>query len=203
MILTTKLLQKAMPKAPEAWLEPLPGELFSSGIDTVYEVASFLAQVAHESNEFTRLEENLNYSAERMMQVWPKRFMSFEFAQRYEHSSIRLANYIYANRMGNGDEASGDGWIFHGRGPIELTGKNNYIACGEDIGEDLMTYPEKLLTPFVGIRSACWYWKSRDLDALDDDDDVRAETRKINGGETGLIHRQALFNRYFELLEAA
>jgi putative chitinase len=201
MILTTKLLQKAMPKAPEAWLEVLPGELFSSGIDTLHEVASFLAQVAHESNEFTRLEENLSYSAERLMQVWPKRFASFEFAQRYEHSPTRLANYVYANRIGNGEEASGDGWKFHGRGPIQLTGRRNYTACGEDIGADLIAHPELLLTPHTGIRSALWFWRTMNIDELDDDDDVRAETRKINGGETGLAQRQAYFDRIKEILE--
>lgn len=201
MILTAKILQKAMPKAPEAWLEVLPGELFSAGIDTINEVASFLAQVAHESNDFTRLEENLNYSAERLMQVWPKRFTSLEFAQRYARAPEILANYVYANRIGNGDGASGDGWRFHGRGPIQLTGRRNYTACGKDIGADLVAQPELLLTPYTGIRSALWFWRMMNLDELDDDNDVRTETRKINGGETGLAHRQAEFNRIKLVLE--
>lgn len=217
MILTTKLLQKAMPKAPAAWLEVLPGELFSAGIDTLHEVASFLAQVAHESNDFMRLEENLNYSAERLMMVWPKRFpgyniaqedesapqrlANYALAQKYAHAPQRLANYVYANRIGNGDEASGDGWRFHGRGPIQLTGRRNYTACGKDIGADLVAQPELLLTPYTGIRSALWFWRMMNLDELDDDEDVRLETRRINGGETGLAHRQAEFNRIKVALE--
>lgn len=206
MILTVKILQKAMPKAPEAWLEVLPGELFSAGIDTLNEVSSFLAQVAHESNDFTRMEENLNYSAERMAQVWkrfstnpeekdPKKRIPNDLAHKYQKNPERLANYVYANRIGNGEEASGDGWRFHGRGPIQLTGRRNYTACGADIGADLVAQPELLLTPYTGIRSALWFWRIMNLDELDDDTDVRTETRKINGGETGLAHRQAEFDR--------
>lgn len=203
MILTTALLKKLLPAAREAWLEALSDEPPKWDIDTTHEFASFLAQVAHESSELRIMEENLNYSAERLMAVWPKRFPEFAIAAPYEYAREKLANYVYANRMGNGDVTSGDGWRYHGRGPIQLTGRDNYKACGEGIGEDLLNHPELLLTPFVGIRSACWFWKSRDLDSLDDDDDVRAETRKINGGETGLARRQALFNRYFEILESA
>lgn len=201
MILTVAKLKELLPGTPAAWLEVLADELPKWGIDTVHEVASFLAQVAHESDEFRNLEENLNYSAERLMVVWPKRFPSYEIAQKYEHMPQKLANYVYANRMGNGDVDSGDGWRFHGRGSIQLTGRDNYHACGDGIGEVLLIAPERLLTPFVGVRSACWFWKSRDLNAHDDDEDVRIETRKINGGETGLVRRQALFNKYFELLE--
>lgn len=203
MILTTSILRTVLPKAPLTWLEAIVTELPAHGVDTPHEIASFLAQCAHESNEFTRLEENLNYSAERLMVVWPKRFPSYEIAQRYEHVPERLANYVYANRMGNGDEASGDGWRFHGRGPIQLTGRRNYAACGADIGEGLLVVPDLLLTPLVGIRSALWFWKIMKLDKFDDDRDVKVETRLINGGETGLEHRQKLFNHCLRILEAA
>ena len=203
MNLTVSVLRTALPKAPLSWLEAIATELPKHGFDTPNEIASFLAQCAHESKEFTDLEENLNYSAERLMVVWPKRFPSYEIAQRYEHVPERLANYVYANRNGNGDEASGDGWRFRGRGPIQLTGRRNYAACGADIGEGLLVVPDLLLTPMVGIRSALWFWKITNLDKLDDDRDVKVETLRINGGETGLDHRQHLFNHILRYLEVA
>ncbi len=202
MNLAAERLQQILPRAPRSWLAACVELMPAAGIDTPHEVASFLAQCAHESNEFTHLEENLNYSAERLMQVWPRRFIRYEFAQRYEHSPERLANYVYANRMGNGDEASGDGWRFHGRGPIQLTGRSNYTTCGEDIGDNLVAQPDFLLTPYTGIRSALWFWRTHNLDDVDDDEDVRIETRRINGGETGIEHRQKLFNHILRHLEA-
>lgn len=203
MTVDLRRLSAALPRAPAPWLSACIDLMPAAGIDTPHEIASFLAQCAHESNEFTRLEENLTYSSERLMQVWPRRFPTFEIAQKYERSPERLANYVYANRMGNGDEASGDGWRFHGRGPPQLTGRRNYTACGEDIGEDLVAHPELLLTPYTGIRSALWFWRTHNLDEVDDDADVRIETRRINGGETGLAHRQQLFNHILRHLEAA
>lgn len=203
MILTPALLQATMPKAPAAWISVMADELPKHGIDTPLEVASFIAQIAHESRELTHLEENLNYSAERLMVVWPKRFTSYEIAQRYEHVPERLANYVYANRMGNGEEASGDGWRFRGRGPIQLTGRRNYAACDADIKAGLLVVPDLLLTPSVGIRSALWFWKLMNLDEVDDDRDVKVETRRINGGETGVVERQRYFNHCLRILEAA
>jgi putative chitinase len=203
MILNPDRLRAALPSAQQAWLEELARAMPQWGFDTPEEAASFLAQIGHESNGLTVFEENLSYSAERLMQVWPHRFRSFEFAQRYERNPERLANYVYANRLGNGDEVSGDGWRFHGRGPIQLTGRNNYYLCGQGIGLDLIASPDLLLTPPVGVRAAIWFWDANNLDALDDDDDVRAETRKINGGETGLAYRQQLFNHCLRVLSAA
>lgn len=203
MNLTAERLQQILPRAPRPWLAACIELMPSAGIDTPNEVASFLAQCAHESDDFRRLEENLNYSAERLMQVWPRRFPTFEIARKYEHVPERLANFVYANRIGNGDEASGDGWRFHGRGPIQLTGRRNYDACGYDIGEELLVRPELLLTPNVGIRSALWFYRTHNLDEVDDDEDVRIETRRINGGETGLEHRQKLFNHILRNLEAS
>lgn len=203
MNLSATTLQLAMPRAPRIWLEAMAAELPLAGIDTPHEVASFVAQIAHESAELTRLEENLNYSAERLMQVWPRRFTSFEFAQRYEHMPEKLANYVYANRIGNGDEASGDGWFFRGRGPGMLTGRRNCTNCGIYLGVDLVGHPELLLTPHVGIGSFIWFWHTNNLDELDDDADVRIETRRVNGGDTGLAHRQAYFDRCLKILEAA
>ena len=195
-------LKKALPKAPVAWLIAAIEQCPKAGIDTPNELASFLAQCAHESSEFTKLEENLNYSANRLMVIWPKRFPTLEFALKYEHNPQRLANYVYANRMGNGAEASGDGWRNRGRGPFQVTGADNYKLLQKETGLDVIAHPEILLTPTPGIISACWYWKKHNLDAVDDDKDVRVETRWINGGEIGLKERQNLFNHILMYLEA-
>ena len=195
-------LRQALPKAPVPWLKAAIDECPKAGIDTPNELASFLAQCAHESKEFTQLEENLNYSAKRLMAVWPKRFPTLEFALKYEHNSILLANYVYANRMGNGDEASGDGWHWRARGPIQITGADNYKLLQKGTGLEVIAHPDILLTPIPGIISACWYWKTHNLDAVDDDADVRIETRRINGGETGLNDRQNLFNHILMYLES-
>lgn len=217
MNLSVTVLQSIMPKAPADWLAAMIEELPKWGIDTPNEVASFIAQIAHESNELTRLVENLNYSATRMSQVWKRFAMNPDdpldkrqpnwLAFKLERNPQALANFIYddANRGPKsklGNVQIGDGWRFHGRGPIQLTGRDAYTQCGHDIGEDLVNNPGLLLTPFTGIRSACWFWKTRDLDAVDDDDDVRLDTRRINGGETGLVHRQAYMDKALPLLRA-
>ena len=188
-------LKAVMPRAPEAWLIPILEIPPRYGIDTPNELATFISQLAVESEELTRLEENLNYSAARLTQVWPHRFPSADVAIRYAHAPDRLANFVYAGRMGNGDEVSGDGARFKGRGPIQLTGRMNYRKCGEDIGQPLVYEPELLLVPAVGIESACWYWRSRDLDRFDDDADARAETKLINGGQEGIARRQAYLDK--------
>lgn len=214
MNLTAERLQQILPRAPRPWLTACLELMPAAGIDTPNEVASFLAQCGHESDDFRRLEENLSYSAVRMAQVWkrfasnpqekdPKKRTPNELAAKYQHNPESLANFVYANIIGNGDEASGDGWRFHGRGPIQLTGRANYEACGYDIGEELLARPELLLTPYTGIRSALWFWRTTNLDDLDDDADARLETRRINGGETGLEHRQKLLNHILRNLEAS
>lgn len=188
-------LHRILPRAPEEWLFALADALPRSAIDTPNEVASFVAQVAHESAEFTRLEENLNYSAERMMQVWPRKFPTVAVTTPYVRNPVKLANYVYASRMGNGDEASGDGFRFRGRGPIQLTGRDNYQRCAAATGYPLLEEPELLVAPEPGIASALWFWVTRGLDAHDDDTDVTAETKLVNGGTHGLAQRQ----KYFDL----
>lgn len=200
-----------MPRAPSPWLEELARQMPEYGIDTDNEVASFIAQLAHESMEFTRLEESLNYSPARLPQVWP-RFalnpdappaarMPNHLAFKYARNPVALANCVYANRMGNGDEASGDGWRYHGRGPIQLTGRNNYTACSRDTGLPLLQQPQLLLTARAGIASACWYWMARGLDRHDDDDDIRTETRLVNGGQQGIRDREHYFRTAAAVLQ--
>lgn len=175
------------------------------GIDTPNEQASFLAQCAHESALFSLLVENLNYSADGLAKTWPNRFAkpdktpnvkALELARKPE----RIANSVYAGRMGNGPESSGDGWKYRGRGLIQITGRNNYSDCGRDLGIALLNNPDLLIQPEYAALSAGWFWKVRGLNAHDDDGDVTAETRIINGGIHGLKARQALFDKAIKVL---
>lgn len=206
MNLTTALLKELFPNTPDYWFPVISHWLPASGIDTPREVASFLAQMAHESDEFRQLEENLNYSAKRLMEVWPRLFPSLNFAEKYARNPRLIANYVYddANRPAGaklGNVYPGDGYAFRGRGTPQLTGRNNYARYGVLAGIDLIKNPALLVQPDISIRVACAYWKDVGLDALDDDNDMRAETWRINGGEIGLQHRQALFDKYLKQLE--
>lgn len=170
--------------------------------------AAFLAQVAHESSELTRLEENLSYTAERLVQVWPARFKSVEFAKQYERNPHKLADYVYAGRGGNGPSESGDGWKFRGRGPIMLTFAENYARFGEAIGDKdyVKKCPDVLLTKAFGALAAAWFWTENRLSFLaldnpgdDREEDFRTITRRINGGLHGLDARK----RYWTLARQA
>lgn len=178
------------------------------GINQTNEIASFVAQCAHESMYLKRLEENLNYSAEGLANTWPGRFRDARLkpnvlAQSLARKPEKIANFVYANRMGNGNEQSGDGWKYKGRGFIMITGKSNYSACGKALGVDLVIKPDYLLMPEYACKSAAWFWHVNGLDAHDDDFSVLAETKKINGGTIGLADRQRLFNKALEALNAA
>lgn len=194
-MMSSAILHAALPRAPSDWLEALLTEAPRWGIDSDREIASFAAELAYESNEFTHLEENLHYSAERLLQVWPRRFPTLAAATPYAGNPIALANLVYANRNGNGNATSGDGWYFRGRGPTQLTFRANYERCARTIGAPIVQQPDLLLTPTVGIRCACWYWSSRGLDRYDDDDTLLDETRAINGGTLGEAARQAYFDK--------
>ncbi len=162
-------------------------------INTPRRLAMFLAQCSHESRGFTRLSENLNYSAEGLRSTWPKRFDA-ETAAEYARQPERIANKVYANRYGNGDEASGDGWKYRGQGPIQVTFKDNHRACGEAIGYDLVAHPELLATdPRAGALSAGWFWSRNNLNALADAGDVEGVTRRINGGAHGIEDRRVRY----------
>lgn len=137
------------------------------GIDTGPRIAGFLAQCAHESCRFRAVEENLRYSAAALQKVWPKRFDAAT-AAAYAKQPERIANRAYANRIGNGNEASGDGWRFHGRGFIQLTGRANYKAFSLAIGEDMVSHPEKVAEPKYAALSAAWFWSTHGLNAIAD-----------------------------------
>ena len=193
--MNTKQVQTIMPKCPIEWAISMCAAMPQWGITSPARQAAFLGQVAHESAELTRLEENLNYSAQRLMAVWPKRFPTLPDAEPFAHNPQALANRVYANRMGNGDEESGDGWLFHGRGPLQHTGRSEYASRGAALGMDLVHNPEWLLIPNIGSQAACSYWQSRGLNELADCNDHEGITRKINGGLNGLDDRIAYVDR--------
>lgn len=179
----------------QLFLPFLQGTCKAYDITSPHRLSAFLAQAGHESGGLSRLEENLNYSVEALMRVWPSRFLTKEIAQNYARRPEALANFVYANRMGNGDEASGDGWKYRGKGLIQLTGKDNHHLCGVALGEDFITHPERLLLPVNAALSAGWFWDTNRLNTLADRGDIEGITRRINGGDTGLPHRLALYSR--------
>lgn len=186
---------------PNELMEALAAVLPRYNIDTVDRVAAFLAQCGHESADFTRLQENLNYSAAGLSKTWPRRFISEAAAQPYHRNPEKIANRVYADRMGNGPEASGDGWRYRGRGAIQLTGKANYEAFARDIEyslDEAVTYTETLQG---AIESAAWFWHRNRLNALADERNITAMTKKINGGTLGLEERKSHMIHNLEVLE--
>ena len=201
MTLTAEQLRAIMPKADaETWAAALTPAMAEFGIDTPARAAHFLGQLAHESIELTHLEEKLNYSSARLLEVFSHRFTAVS-AEMYAHQPEKLANYVYAMRNGNGSEASGDGWKYRGGGPIQLTGRRNYRLAGQGISLALEEHPELVREdPKVGARTACWYWFDRGLNPLADVDNAVAITRAINGGVVGLLEREAYVKRAREVL---
>lgn len=171
------------------WLPHLTAAMHRHGIDTPARAAHFLAQVSVESGRLTRLEENLHYSAERLMVVWPSRFKTHAEATRYAGNPQALANNVYGGRMGN--VGPDDGWRYRGRGLKQLTGRANYLAYAKASGLDCVEHPELLLEPQHAADSAAWFWARTGCSALADAGDVRALTMRINGGLTGLGERAA------------
>ena len=160
-------------------------------------IAAFVAQVGHESGQLTRLVENLNYSADALRKTWPSRFNS-ELANSVARKPEQIANIAYGNRMGN--TAPGDGWKYRGRGLIQITGKDNYRACGEALGMDLIVLPQLLEKPQHACMSAAWFWATNGLNTLAAAGKFDAITRRINGGQNGAADRQALYARALKVL---
>ena len=176
-------------KIDQKWLDPLNVVFDKYQINTELRMAAFLGQCMHESDNFTLLQENLNYSAERLCQVWPARFPTIESAKPYANNPSKLADKVYGGRMGNGTEESGEGSLYKGRGIIQLTGKEAYIACGNALQIDLANNPNMLLEPKYACLSAGWFWNKRDLNTPADKKDYELITKRINGGLNGLADR--------------
>jgi putative chitinase len=177
----------------DKWCDQLNATMNRFEINTPYRIAGFLSQVSHESGGFKFVAENLNYSAESLMRVWPSRFPTMEVAQAYARNPEKIANKAYSSRMGNGDEMSGDGWKYRGRGLIQLTGKDNYLAFSMACDNEALTNPELVEEPALAAESAGWFWDRNKLNALADAQDVVGMTKRINGGTNGLDHRQQLY----------
>ena len=173
----------------EHWYEALEQLLPEYDINTPHRVAHFIAQCAHESGNFAFIEENLNYRAASLMATFKKYFPTAELAQQYESKPQMIANRVYANRMGNSDEASGDGWRYRGRGLIQLTGRDNYTFFAGSLGIDVEEAAEYLATFEGAAQSACWFWEQNKLNRFADANDVKGLTRAINGGFIGLEDR--------------
>lgn len=162
-------------------------------INTRFRVAGFLAQCGHESDDFNVLTENLNYGAKGLMATFKKYFPTMELAKQYERQPEKIANFVYANRMGNGNEASGDGWKYRGRGAIQLTGHDNYAGFAKSIGKTIDETVEYCTTLEGSIESSCWYWKVNNINSACDANDIKLMTKKINTGLLGLPERNQRF----------
>lgn len=177
-------------KQPEKLADELNMIIDRYNINTVNRISGFLAQCGHESLDFTILKENLNYGAKGLMSTFKKYFFDEATALKYERKPEMIANKVYADRMGNGDERSGDGYKFRGRGAIQLTGKNNYTKFAASIGKPLDETIIYLETFAGALESACWFWNTNGLNETCDKDDIILMTRKINGGTIGLEDRK-------------
>jgi len=207
MELTKDQLKQLLPKNPyiDQWYNALTQLLPDYEINTPQRIAAFMAQCAHESGEFTALKENLNYKAATLRKVFPKYFPTDDVANEYANKPNKqeaIANKVYANRMGNGDEASGDGFRYCGRGLIQLTGKDNYSWFAASVGITPDEASEYLQTFEGAAQSACWFWENNNLNAFADAGDILGMTKRINGGTIGLDDRIAHYKHALQIFGA-
>ncbi len=190
--MTLQELQQIMPKAAAKaalFLGPLNDAMAEFQINTPQRQTCFLAQIAHESTELTRLEENLRYSPARIMEVFSRHVSSWADADRLSKSPEKLASRVYGGRMGNGDETTGEGYRYRGRGLIQLTGKDNYRLAGSSLRLPLLDKPELLTQPAEACRSAAWFWLTNGCNPLADAGDFMAITKRVNRGTNGYVER--------------
>jgi putative chitinase len=180
------------------WFEPLQETFEKYQINTPKRQACFIGQCMHESGGFKFLKENLNYSAKALMATWPSRFPDMDTAEKFARQPEMIANKVYSGRMGNTED--GDGAKFIGRGLIQLTGKDNYKAFGEAIGEDLVFNPQLVEQPRYAALSAGWFFNKRNLNALADVMDIETMSKRINGGTIGMADRIAKINKVLDVL---
>lgn len=189
------------PEMCKYYIDALNKVLPQYEITTKLRLCHFLAQILHESGNLKYKCENLNYSAKALRSVFGKYFKTDEIANEYARKPEKIANKVYANRMGNGNEASGDGWKYRGRGLIQLTGKNNYTICGQSINLNLINNPDLLInTPEASVKAACWFWNKNNLNGLADRDDIKTITKHINGGYNGINDRTDILKRAKSIL---
>lgn len=198
--ITEDMLKAAMPSIKDGveWADLMNKILPLYGIDTTKRIAMFVAQCGHESMDFNVRVENLNYGATGLLKTF-KKYFNIATAAIYARKPEKIANRVYANRMGNGDEKSGDGWKYRGKGLIQLTGKQNHLNFATDTGISIDSAVTYLLTKEGALRSACWFWKEHSINALADRGNVLSATKIINGGTNGLVDRTS---RYQKALKA-
>ena len=206
-MLTLSQLKQLLPKNPyvEHWHHALSQLLPDYDINTPNRIAAFVAQCAHESGGFMVLKENLNYKAATLRKIFPKYFPNDQIAQEYAsrpNKQVAIASKVYANRMGNGDEASQEGYKFCGRGLIQLTGRSNYQAFADSLEMNIDDVPEYLATFEGASQSACWYWESQKLNQWADAGDILTLTKRINGGTIGLEDRKKHYDHALHVLGA-
>lgn len=196
-------LDKLKGHIPDAVIAMIPDTAAKFGINTPLRLAHFLAQCGHESGGFRATQENLNYSAKGLMGIFKKYFPTAAMAASYERKPERIANKVYANRMGNGSELSGEGYKFRGRGYIQLTGKENYTAFGKAINENIIANPDVVASKYA-LLSAAWFFTKNGLHKIADegasDQVVTKITKRVNGGTIGLPDRIKHFKEYYKLL---
>jgi putative chitinase len=188
---------------PDAVIAQIPGVMDKFQVNTPLRLAHFLAQCGHESGGFKLTQENLNYGAKGLMTIFKKYFPTEALAKAYERQPEKIASKVYGSRMGNGDEASKEGYKFRGRGYIQLTGKDNYAAFDKTVEDDILASPDLVATKYP-LLSAAWFWSKNGLNVLADkgaaDADVTAITKRVNGGTIGLADRIRHFKEYHALL---
>jgi putative chitinase len=184
------------------WADALNSTFQRFDISTLRQQAAFIGQCGHECGHFRILEENLNYKAATLMKLWPKRFPTLEVANQYAGNPKKIANSVYASRMGNRDESSGDGYRFRGRGCIQLTGHANYFHAGQALGVDFVMQPDLVATPMYAALTAGWFWSTHGCNPLAESSNWTGLTKKINGGTIGLNERVAHTDQALAVLSA-
>lgn len=197
-------LNKLKGHVPDTVIGQIPGVMDKFQINTPLRLAHFLSQCGHESGGFKAVNENLNYGAKGLMTTFKKYFPTEALAKQYERKPELIASKVYGGRMGNGPEATKEGWKFKGRGYIQLTGKDNYKAFDAIVTENILENPDLVATKYP-LLSAAWYWNSRKINATADlgatDDTVTKVTKLVNGGTIGLEDRKKHFKEYYDLLK--
>jgi putative chitinase len=203
-MITLSQLKQLLPNNPyvENWHHALVQLLPDYDINTPKRIAAFIAQCSHESGGFRVLTENLNYKAAGLRRIFPKYFPTDELAKQYEKQPKKIANRVYANRMANGDESSGDGFRYCGRGLIQLTGKSNYQAFADSLEMKVEDVPDYLATFEGAAQSACWFWETNNLNKFADAGDILNMTKRINGGTIGLEDRKKHYEHALHVLGA-
>ena len=183
------------------WLDGLNATFERFDIMNPLRKAAFIGQCGHESNNFKTLEENLHYSAGALMRVWPSRFPDANTAEKYANNPEAIANKVYGGRADLGNTEDGDGWKFHGRGVIQLTGRSNYQVCGDALSQPFTSQPSLLLEPEWACMSAGWFFNKKGLNALADQEDWTTMTKRINGGTLGLDDRINRIHKAMDILK--